>query len=48
VEQVHELAAVADGVIVGSAVVAALRDGGPGAVGPLVQRLAAGTQRARS
>ena len=48
VEQIHELAAVADGVIVGSAVVAALRDGGPGAVGPLVRRLAAGAHRARS
>jgi tryptophan synthase alpha chain len=45
-EQVHELARVADGVIVGSAVVAALRDGGPSAVGDLVQRLAAGTHRA--
>jgi tryptophan synthase alpha chain len=44
-QQVHELGAVADGVIVGSALVAALRDGGPGAVGPLVQRLAAGTKR---
>jgi tryptophan synthase alpha chain len=47
-EQVHELAAVADGVIVGSALVAALRDGGPGAVGPLVQQLAAGIHRPRS
>ena len=45
-EQVHELATVADGVIVGSALVAALRDGGPSAVGDLVQRLAAGTDRA--
>jgi tryptophan synthase alpha chain len=47
-EQVHELAAVADGVIVGSALVAALRDGGPDAVETLVGRLAAGTQRSRS
>ncbi|MDP9244587.1 MAG: tryptophan synthase subunit alpha, partial [Chloroflexota bacterium] len=44
-EQVRELGAVADGVIVGSALVAALRDGGPAAVGQLVQRLAAGTHR---
>ena len=44
-EQVHELAAVADGVIVGSALVAALRDGGPGAVAKLVQMLRRGADR---
>jgi tryptophan synthase alpha chain len=44
-EQVRELADVADGVIVGSALVAALRDGGPAAIAHLVQRLAAGTHR---
>ena len=44
-DQVHELAGVADGVIVGSALVAALRDGGSEAVGHLVKRLAGGTQR---
>jgi tryptophan synthase alpha chain len=44
-EQIHELAGMADGVIVGSALVAALRDRGPSAVGDLVQRLAAGTHR---
>jgi tryptophan synthase alpha chain len=44
-EQVHELADVADGVIVGSALVAALRDGGSDAVGHLVNQLAGGTHR---
>ena len=44
-EQVHELAGAADGVIIGSALVAALRDGGPDAVGSMVQRLTAGTKR---
>ena len=43
--QVAELAPVADGVIVGSALVAALRDGGPRALGELVASLAAGTAR---
>jgi tryptophan synthase alpha chain len=40
-----EVAAYADGVIVGSAFVAALRDGGPGAVKELAQDLAAGVRR---
>jgi tryptophan synthase alpha chain len=40
-EQVRELAAHADGVIVGSAIVAALSDGGPQGVGRLVAALAA-------
>ena len=44
-EQVGELAAIADGVIVGSALVAALRDGGVGALGDLVERLSAGARR---
>jgi tryptophan synthase alpha chain len=44
--QVAELAAVADGLIVGSALVAALRDGGPRALGELVATLAAATGRA--
>jgi len=44
--QVAELAPVADGLIVGSALVAALRDGGPRALGELVATLAAGTARA--
>jgi tryptophan synthase alpha chain len=43
--QVAELAPVADGLIVGSALVAALRDGGPTAMGELVASLAAGTAR---
>lgn len=43
--QVAELAPVADGVIVGSALVAALRDGGPAALGDLVASLRAGTAR---
>jgi tryptophan synthase alpha chain len=42
--QVAELAAVADGLIVGSALVDALRDGGPNALGELVATLAAGTR----
>ena len=44
-DQVAELAPVADGVIVGSALVAALRDGGPAALGELVASLRAGTAR---
>jgi tryptophan synthase alpha chain len=44
-EQVHELAIAADGVIVGSALVAALRDGGPDAVAKLVHVLQGGTNR---
>ena len=42
--QVAELAPVADGLIVGSALVAALRDGGPQTLGDLVATLAAGTR----
>ena len=38
-EQARELARVADGVVVGSALVAAMRDGGPTAVGDTVARL---------
>jgi tryptophan synthase alpha chain len=45
-EHVAELAPVADGIIVGSAVVAALRDGGPAQVGELVEGLAGATGRA--
>jgi tryptophan synthase alpha chain len=44
-EQVQGLAGAADGVIVGSALVTALRNGGPDAVGSMVQRLAAGSHR---
>lgn len=40
-EQARELGAVADGVVVGSALVAAMRDGGPSGVGHLVARLIA-------
>lgn len=43
--QVAELAPVADGLIVGSALVGALGDGGPEALGALVRELAAGTAR---
>ena len=43
--QVAELSPVADGVIVGSALVAALRDGGRAALGDLVASLRAGTAR---
>jgi tryptophan synthase alpha chain len=42
--QVAELARVADGLIVGSALVAALRDGGPNALGDLVATLATGAR----
>jgi tryptophan synthase alpha chain len=41
--QVAELASEADGLIVGSALVAALRDGGPQRVGELVSSLASAT-----
>ncbi len=41
-EQVREIAAYADGVIVGTALVAALRDGGTSAVGRLAKELSAG------
>ena len=44
-EHVAHLAPAADGLIVGSAVVAALRRGGPAAVGDLVQSLAAAARR---
>jgi tryptophan synthase alpha chain len=44
-EHVTRLAPAADGLIVGSAVVAALRQGGPDAVGDLVRSLAAATRR---
>ncbi len=46
--QVAELAPVADGLIVGSALVAALRDGGAARMGELVRSLAAGTVRAQA
>jgi tryptophan synthase alpha chain len=45
-EQVAELAPVADGLIVGSALVAAMRDGGVTALSALVRSLAAATVRA--
>lgn len=44
-EQVREVGAYADGAIVGTALVKALRDGGPDAVGALARELAAGTVR---
>ncbi len=44
-EHVRELAAAADGVIVGSAVVAALDEGGPARVSQLVRELVAATAR---
>ena len=44
--QVAELAPVADGLIVGSALVAAMRDGGAATLGTLVGTLAAATVRA--
>jgi len=43
--QIVELAPVADGLIIGSALVAAMRDGGPAALGALVRDLARGTTR---
>lgn len=45
--QVAELAPVADGLIVGSALVGALRDGGPKALAELVASLASGTLHTR-
>lgn len=42
-EHVRELAPVADGIIVGSAIVAALDEGGPSAVGTLVADLSSAT-----
>ena len=44
-EHVREIAAYADGVIVGSALVAAVRDGGVDAVGKLTKDLSAGLHR---
>jgi tryptophan synthase alpha chain len=44
--QVAQLAPVADGLVVGSAIVAALRDGGPRRVGELVSSLALATSAA--
>jgi tryptophan synthase alpha chain len=46
--QVAQLAAVADGLVIGSALVTALKRGGPGALRDLVRDLAAGTARAAS
>lgn len=45
-EHVRELAPAADGIIVGSAIVAALDEGGPAAVGALVADLASATEHA--
>jgi len=42
-QQAAEMAASADGIVVGSALVAAMRDGGPAAVGDLVSRLSTAT-----
>lgn len=42
--QVAELAAAADGLVVGSALVAAIRDGGPAALGVLIRELAGGVR----
>jgi tryptophan synthase alpha chain len=47
-EHVRQLGRHADGVIIGSAVVGALEEGGPEAVGRLVGRLAQGSRRAAS
>ncbi len=44
-DQAAQIAAYADGVVVGSALVAALRDGGPPAVRALTEELAAGVRR---
>jgi tryptophan synthase alpha chain len=44
-QHVREIAAYADGVIVGTAIVAALRDGGPDAVGRLAAELSSGLPR---
>jgi tryptophan synthase alpha chain len=46
--QVAELARAADGLVIGSALVTAMRDGGAAALGALVRDLAAGTARAAS
>jgi tryptophan synthase alpha chain len=46
-EQAAEVAGYADGVIVGSAFVRALADGGVGAVGPLAQALSTGVRAGR-
>ncbi len=43
-DQARELGAAADGVVVGSALVAAMRDAGPDVVGELVARLAGATR----
>ena len=45
-DHVREIAAYADGVIVGTAIVSALRDGGPDAVGRLAAELSTGLTRA--
>ncbi|MDQ1686732.1 MAG: tryptophan synthase alpha chain, partial [Frankiaceae bacterium] len=44
-DQAAEVASFADGVIVGTAFVQALRDGGPAAVQKLTEELAAGVRR---
>lgn len=44
-EHIREIGRYADGAIVGTALVAALRDGGPSAVGRLTAELATGTHR---
>ncbi|MCC9193323.1 tryptophan synthase subunit alpha [Arthrobacter sp. zg-Y916] len=44
-EHVREIGSYADGVIVGTALVAALRDGGPAAVGALTSELSSGTRK---
>ncbi|HEX7196128.1 MAG TPA: tryptophan synthase subunit alpha [Candidatus Limnocylindria bacterium] len=44
-DQVAELAGAADGLIIGSALVAAIRDGGPAALGALVGELLTGVRR---
>jgi tryptophan synthase alpha chain len=44
-DQLARLAPVADGVVIGSALVAAMRDGGADALGRLVRRLAVATER---
>ena len=45
-EPVRELAPAVDGIIVGSAIVAAVNEGGPAAVGALVADLARATEHA--
>jgi tryptophan synthase alpha chain len=44
-EHVREIGAYADGVIVGTAIVSALREGGPEAVGRLTAELSGGLKR---